>query len=369
VTRSVYAEINPEALQHNIRVIRNSCPDPSTKLLFMIKANAYGHGLGVLLPFIDGVDALGVATISGAIELRQQGYSQLIVLMPGFCDAADLLACITYQVIPVIHSWYQIDLLSQMDQQSRIDCWLKVDTGMSRLGFSCAEFPDALKQLLSFSTVNQDALVIVSHLATADDVDDVRSEEQTRCFEQVTQGLSIQKSLCNSAALFRFPRCHYDWVRPGIALYGISPLIGVSAAELNLRPVMTLKARIIAIRNLCEGEYIGYGGVYQCSRPTRIAVVNIGYGDGYPRNAPQNTPVLVRGVRCPLVGRVSMDMLTIDITHLSDISSEDEVVLWGEGLPVNEVAACIGDLTYEMLAKVTSRVEIKIASSHLSVSS
>ena len=369
MTRSVFAEIDTHALRHNIAVIRYALSNSKTQILFMIKANAYGHGLSVLLPFIDGVDAVGVATVSAAVQLRQQGFSRRIVLMPGFHDSEDLLSCVQHNVTPVVHSGYQIDLLEQWEGSRTIDCWFKVDTGMSRLGFSLTTASAQLQRLRACSVVNEDALVIMSHLATADDETDPLSQVQIERFKAFTHGRDFKKSLCNSAAIFRFKHCHYDWVRPGISLYGVSPLVGVSACELGLRPVMTLKARIIAIRHLSKGDCIGYGGVYQCARPIRVAVVNIGYGDGYPRNAPHGTPVLIHGVRCPIVGRVSMDMLTVDITAIADTTVGDEVILWGGGLPVEEVAGCIGDLTYEMLAQVTSRVEFKIVTDKVAISS
>ena len=358
MSRPAQVRIDFEALRHNFRIARDRAGD--SRVLAVVKANAYGHGLeavaGVLASA--GADALGVASIEEAARLREAGIRDVpVVLLEGCFSPEEHALLARHRFEPVIHSLAQLEAFLASPPEAPVPVWIKLDTGMHRLGLDPEAFRHALDRLQGHPAVAR--LRVLSHLCCADEPERPETARQIARFEALTGGLGLERSLANSAALLCCPEARHDWVRPGILLYGGSPLVGASAASLGLRPVMTLESRLIAIRDLAPGEPVGYGAAWRAERPSRIGVAAIGYGDGYPRHAPEATPVLVEGVRVPLVGRVSMDMITLDLTRHPGARTGDRVVLWGEGLPVEEVAQQAGTINYELLCGVASRVAVR----------
>lgn len=359
------AQIDLDAFANNIEVVRNACPEQA--YLPIIKANGYGHGLeavaGALVANASQTDqsattleGCAIAALSEAQRLREWGWDRPIVLLPGFINTAELDECRRLKVDPVIHSPHQLALLrGNAGGISRV--WLKANTGMNRLGLNTEAWLEALTTL---SAVPNLAVVAMSHLACADELDSPATMKQKSQFDSLLAGVgAIRRTLAASGGILAWPQTHYDIVRPGIMLYGSSPFAGRSAQSLGLLPVMTLKSRLIAINTLDAGDAVGYGGTFVADRPMRIGVVSIGYGDGYPRKAPTDTPVLVETAagmqRTTLKGRVSMDMITIDVTDLPvDVGAS--VVLWGDGLPADEIAQHCATIAYELFCQVTSRV-------------
>ena len=323
----------------------------------MIKANAYGHGL---LPVAKAVaqqtDAFGVARLQEALILRNNGVICPIMVMLGFFDAEELEQMGRHHLTPIIHTSEQIDLLEAAALPQPIQVWLKVDTGMHRMGFTAEEIPIVYRRLQACKQITP-STVLMTHFARADELTEFTTPSQLEAFARFIADEQA-KSSANSAGIMAWPASHHDWVRPGIMLYGVSPFAGRVGKDFDLKPVMTLMARIVAIHDLHAGDAVGYGGAWVCPDERRIAVVAIGYGDGYPRNARNGTPVLVNGVRCSLVGRVSMDLITIDLSCCPEAKLGDPVVLWGEGLPIEEVAACADTIAYELLCQVTPRVAL-----------
>lgn len=355
MSRDVIATISQAALLHNYRFLRAHCPQQS--IWAMIKSNAYGHGMVSVAKTLTGVDAFGIACIEEALTLRAAGIEAPLILMPGFSDATELLECAQADLLPVIHEWSQLDCLRRTPLPKTISAWLKVDTGMHRLGFLPDDFPQAYAQLHEIPSVRQ-PVGLMTHLARADDDDPTSVAAQLAVFKQFTADLPGPKSVANSAAILRYPETHADWIRPGIMLYGVSPFAKMHGTQHGLRPVMTLTAKLIARHQLQPGDAIGYGGTFRCETAMSVGVVAIGYGDGYPWHAKNGTPVLVRGKRCTLAGRVSMDMITIDLSACPDASVGDRVTLWGEGLPVEEVAAHAGTIPYQLFCNLTTRVKV-----------
>jgi alanine racemase len=314
-------------------------------------------------------EALGVARIEEAITLRENGISQPIVVMKGFMTADELQQMVEYRLDAVLHTPSQIDLLEQAsltvrpeevreEPSQRVAVWIKLDTGMHRLGFPPAAIAEVQRRLQGCAHV-QKPLRYMTHFANADDLSSPVTEQQINVFMQTVCKEDAPKSLANSAAIMRWPQTHADWVRPGIMLYGASPFLDTVGSKLGLQPVMTLVSCIIAVQNLRQGDQVGYGGRWTCPEDMPVALVAIGYGDGYPRHARNGTPVLVNGIRCALIGRVSMDLITVDLRNCPHAKLGDRVVLWGEGLPVEEVAECAETIAYEILCHVTARVEFQ----------
>ncbi len=356
-----YAEISHSSFLHNLKAIKQFL-SPCTKILMMCKANGYGHGLLGLLPHLHLGDGVGLASFDFARHLRSQGYQGRIVMMQGFASLTELALCVDLELTVMVHHPHQVQLLSDSVLLRPLDCWFKVNTGMCRLGFEPNDFKEYYLKLQSCMNVNSSSTVLVTHLSSADDADSGVSEKQLALFSRLSSGMSVAKSVCNSAAIFSFPAYQYQWVRPGLALYGVSPFGSSISMPVQLEPVMTLKARVVSLRDVAAGECVGYGAAYQVQKHSKIAVVNIGYGDGYPRSIKSGTPVLIRGKRCPVVGRVSMDMITVDVSGLMSVTLQDEVTLWGRGLPIEEVAESSGCFAYEMLTGVTARVKVEIES-------
>jgi len=352
MTRATRAEINLSALRHNLQVARSHS---QSKQMAIIKANGYGHGIVEVARALSDADGFGVATIGEAITLRESGVYQPILLLEGFNRPQDLLLMYSYKLQSGIHSEEQIKILEQHASKP-VHVWLKVDTGMHRLGFAPEQVSSIHKRLATIDNVQQ-PINLMTHFACADDRQSDYTTQQIKQFSDVTKKFDqAEKSLANSAGILGWPDTHADWVRPGIMLYGGSPFVNGKAAEHDLKPVMTLKSEIIAIHNYKKGDSIGYGQSYTCEADMPVATIAIGYGDGYPRHATSGTPVLINGVQVPLVGRVSMDMITVDLRGYKKAQVGDEVTLWGEGLPVELVAEKAGTISYELFCGVTQRV-------------
>ena len=345
--------IDLSALQHNFEQIKKIVP--TAYVMAMIKANAYGHSLLPVAQALSQADGFGVATIDEAIALRQADIRQPLVVMSGFVDEAELRCMVDNQLTAVIHHSNQIQILQRTTLSSPFSVWLKIDTGMKRLGFLPEEASTAYQALLDHPQVRK-PLVFMTHLACSDQHNHPHTTKQIAQFHQTVASWPGLRSLACSAAILDRPQTHADWVRPGILLYGISPFSDKTGLMFGLKPVMTLTARLISVKEARKGESIGYGDTWICPKDTKIGVVSIGYGDGYPRHAKSGTPVLINAERCALIGRVSMDLITVDLENQPHAKLGDTVVLWGQGLPVEEIAACAGTIGYELVCKITARV-------------
>ncbi|PKH01154.1 alanine racemase [Psychromonas sp. MB-3u-54] len=352
---STRAVINLKALRHNLQILQRTAPQ--SQIIAVIKANAYGHGIVKVAQTLQHVHAFAVARLSEALTLRSTGIHNPIILLGGFFNGSDLTTLAAKDLQCVVHSQEQVAAIMQAKLPVPLKIWLKLDTGMHRLGFHPEQFDAVYKCLMDSENV-QKPIDLLTHFHSADEVNNNATAQQLSIFQQHIQTSSGLKSLANSAAVFAWPETHFDAVRPGIALYGISPFADISARDLQLRPVMTLKSVLIAVRDHKAGENVGYGTHWTARNDTRIGVVAMGYGDGYPRLAPEGTPVLVNGRIVPLVGRVSMDMLTVDLGLGDQDKVGDDVTLWGEGLPAERVAQKIGTIAYELVTKLTSRVTL-----------
>jgi alanine racemase len=326
----------------------------------VIKANAYGHGLVAVARALESTDAFAVARVDEGLTLRLAGINAPTVLLEGVFDREQLDAAAGAHFELVVHTPEQIELLRAAAPGTRFKVWLKLDSGMNRLGFKGAAFGAAHAALSALASV-QSPVNLFTHLASADLPELPTTAEQLALFAAATGSLPGERSLENSAAMLSFPDAQGDWVRPGLLLYGVSPFAGSIGADYGLRPAMTLHSHVIAVKDLSPGERVGYGGDWTASRPTRLAVAAVGYGDGYPRSLGSGAPVLVNGERAGLAGRVSMDMIGIDVTDLTRPAAlGDPVVLWGEGLPVEEIAVWADTIPYELLCGISQRVAVTL---------
>lgn len=353
--RPTCAIIDRAALRHNLSVIRKHVR--RARVIAVIKADAYGHGLLRCAQALSDVDAFAVLELEAAMQLREAGFRQPILLLEGFFSIAELKVLAQYQLSTVIHHQEQLAMLFSYKAIEKLDVFLKINSGMNRLGFRPEQGRTVLDALRQQAFVN--SITLMTHFACADD-----SQERHDIDQQLNRFATLQpqgakrlpRSLANSAAILRYPQTHADWVRPGLLLYGASPLIEKTGNELGLRPVMTLTSQIIAIQHLNPQDRLGYGGQFVADRPMRIGIVAAGYADGYPRHAPTGTPVLVDGQHTRLIGRVSMDMLSVDLSGIEQAKISSPVTLWGEGLPVERVAESAGTISYELLAALSPRV-------------
>jgi len=352
VSRLIRAVIDTGALRHNLEVVHRRAPD--AKVLAVVKANAYGHGLVQTALALPDADAFAVARLEEGAMLRGHGVSHPIVLLEGVFTAGQLREAARHELDLVVHDALQVGLLEAGAGAHRFRLWLKIDTGMNRLGFRASELPEALRRLERLRPAPSE-IRLMTHLARADDSPGMTRDQLER-FGQATRGLAYATSIANSAGVFGGTPVGGEWVRPGLALYGASPFADRTSLELGLRPVMTLAATVIAVRRVPRGETVGYGAAWRAGRDSQVAIVAAGYGDGLPRGLPNGTPVLIDGRRAPLCGRVSMDMLAVDVTDLGPVAVGMPVVLWGEGLPVEEVARWAGTIPYELLCAVSQRV-------------
>lgn len=365
-TRKTRAVIDLSACQHNLQQAKLAAPDSG--LIAVIKANAYGHGMLKIADALKEADMFAVARVDEAVILRESGIKKPILILEGFSSEEELKLASDNDLECVVHHESQIQLLEKSDlnltNDNKISVWLKIDSGMHRLGFVLNEVESAYKRLSLLQKIKQ-PLPIMTHLANADDKNDQTTLTQIKNFNQNIETIkktntelkSIVTSIANSAGILSWPLSHSDWNRPGILLYGASPFINELASQYKLKPVMTLKSQIISIKNLNKGDRVGYAGDYICEKDMRVGIVAIGYGDGYPRHAKTGTPVLINNKRSRLLGRVSMDMICVDLSGFDDTKIYDSVILWGEGLAVEEVAEHASTIAYDLLCGVTKRVE------------
>jgi alanine racemase len=350
--RPTQVRINLAAFKNNLSVVRRYAP--GAKVMAVIKADGYGHGLDLARRGLQEADGYAVMELESAIALRDAGARRPIFLLEGFFAQEEIPLLAEFGLTPVIHCIDQIEELAQTSLPVRLDVFVKINTGMNRLGIRPAQFTNALQALQAVPHVGR--ITLMSHFACADEVDGIN--EPLGRFNELANGLPLPRSLANSAALLADPRTHGDWVRPGIMLYGSSPFADRGFDEFGLQPVMTLESEIIAIQELRAGESTGYGAVFTTQQPKRVGIVACGYADGYPRHAPTGTPVLVNGKLTHTLGRVSMDMLAVDLSGTGSARLGSKVVLWGEGLPVDEVARAAGTISYELLCAVAPRVPV-----------
>lgn len=351
MSRNTVARIDLDALRFNFKLAGEKAG--SARSMAVVKADGYGHGIGaVARALATDTECYAVACIEEALAIRAEGLTHPVVLLEGVHEQPDLKVCLEEGFEPVLHSNVQIDWL--ISEPVRPVIWLKLNTGMNRLGFGSQELTAVMDRLAP-----RDGLVkgLMTHFACADDLDSPETAAQTEVFANFAAAYpDFQRSVANSAAHFRPGQALYEWTRPGIMLYGATPLIGQTGPKLGLRPVMSLESELISVRTLAAGEQVGYGGSWTAEKPTPMGIVSVGYGDGYPRHAGTGTPAWVNGCRVNLIGRVSMDMLAIDLSGVPDARIGDKVELWGAHVGVDEVARHAGTIAYELLTGVTARV-------------
>jgi alanine racemase len=352
VTRPIQACISLGALRHNYRVAKQNAP--RSKILAVVKANAYGHGIDRVARALPKADGFATLELDGAVRLRERGFPGPILLLEGFFDASELPVIASADLAIALHHDDQLRLLETARPEKPLDVYFKINTGMNRLGFPVATARASLERLQASGVAR--SITLMTHFATADGPEGI--EEAMKRFDIATRGIDLPRSLANSAAIFSHPASHADQARLGIALYGATPFSNRTAESLGVHPAMTLSSRLIAIQDLMPGDLVGYGGEFRCSTPMRLGVVACGYADGYPRHAKTGTPVLVEGVVTSLVGRVSMDMVTVDLGPVPQAQLGSPVVMWGEGLPIDEVAMFAGTVGYELMCAVAPRVAV-----------
>jgi len=350
MSRPLVVRIRLDAFRHNYRLAKAA---HGGRALAVVKANAYGHGaVECARAIANEADGFAVAMIEEALTLREAGITAPILLLEGFFDVSELLDIQVHDLWIVVHHLWQVDALMAAHLSRPITVWLKMDSGMHRVGIAPDQYRATYERLKAHPSIAQ--IVLMSHFARADEPESRHMLQQVETFHAAKVGIDAPVSLSNSAAVLGWAGAHADWARPGIMLYGADPFVGktgTSVAE-RLRPVMQLEGGIISVRIISSGEPLGYGGAFVAERPTRVGVVSCGYADGYPRMAPTGTPVAVDGQLTRLIGRVSMDMLTVDLTHLPKADVGSRVELWGDQVPVNEVASRVGTISYELLCNV-----------------
>ncbi|OGT19602.1 MAG: alanine racemase [Gammaproteobacteria bacterium RBG_16_57_12] len=358
MSRKACARIDLKALRHNLAQVRAAAP--GAKVMAVIKANGYGHGLVRMATALQEADGFGVACIEEALQLREAGIKQRILLLEGFFSGDELPLIQRHGLDITVHHEAQIAYLEALPRNNQtqshpLSVWLKIDTGMHRLGISSGKAREAYHRLRRCPFVAED-LRLLTHLACADDPASPVTAQQVATFQQVAGVLDGERSLANSAAILGVRDSHADWVRPGIMLYGVSPFLTGTGEDHGLKPVMTVISELIAVNHFRKGDAVGYGGAWVCPEDMPVGMVAFGYGDGYPRHAREGTPVVVNGKRVPLIGRVSMDMLCVDLRTQPKAAIGDPVQLWGRDLPVEEVASHAGTISYELLCGVSARV-------------
>lgn len=348
------ATLRAGALAHNLRMVRRLAPQ--SRVMAVIKANAYGHDIVPTARALAAADAFAVARLEEALVLRVAGINHRIVLLEGIFSEQELLAAARERLDMVVHAEAQLAMLEAWQGRERLAVWVKLDTGMNRLGFRAEEFHGALSRLQKLKSV--DEIRLMTHLVAADERANPLTSLQLQRFDELTSDLRYERSIANSAGLIAWPQTQQQWVRPGLMLYGISPFEDTTAASLDLRPVMSLTTELIARRLVKAGESVGYGATWKAARDLPIGIIAVGYGDGYPRAVPNGTPVFIAGRTVPIVGRVSMDMIAIDLSQVPDTQIGERVVLWGDELPVEQIAACAGTIPYELVCGLSQRVAV-----------
>lgn len=360
--RPTFANININAFAHNLLQCKKIAP--RSKMVAVVKANAYGHQVEHFVPqLMEGADLVAVCSIDEALHLRHLGYSKSILILEGFYQTEELQIIEQSCFIPVIHHQEQLQMLSKAKLEKPIAVWFKINSGMNRLGFAAHKAREAWLHLINLPAI-QKWPVIMTHFACADTPHHPLTLEQMKVFATFDD-LPGERSLCNSAGVFAWPQAHQHWIRPGLALYGASPFHGKSAKDLNLKPVMQIHTKIIAIQECQMGDSIGYGAEFICPHPMRIGVIAYGYADGYPQSAPAGTPVLVENQKSQIVGKVSMDRMTIDITHIMQAEIGSSVTLWGDPaglLSIENIAAYLHSSSYELFCQVNRRMVFEIIS-------
>ncbi len=346
------ATIDAGALRHNLAAVRRFAP--ASKVLAVIKANAYGHGIVPVAHALDSADGFGVARIGEGMALRAGGVTRPIVLLEGVFSTDELQQAATANFELVVHSLAQVEQLEQAGVSHRFDVWLKLNTGMNRLGVTPAEFDEVRRRLQACAAVGR--IRLMTHLFGAEEAGGVGTRQQIGDFLAMTAGMNLDRSVANSAGLIAWPEARTEWVRPGLMLYGISPIPGQDADQLGLRPAMTLTTQLIAVRRVTRGEGVGYNAIWRAPKDSLIGIAAIGYGDGYARNVRSGAPVLVDGHPATVAGRVSMDMTAIDVTDVPNAKIGDSVVLWGEGVPADRVATYADTIAYELVCGIAQRV-------------
>ena len=351
MARPIRATISGEALRHNYGVARRAAS--RSRVIAVVKANGYGHGLERVARALPDADGFGLIEPEYAVRLREGGFAREILLLEGFFEANELPVLAAKGIATAVHSEEQLRHLEAF-RGPALDTYLKINTGMNRLGFTPSVARSALARLQACPAVK--SVTLMTHFATSDGPEGIA--EATRRFDLAFAGVDLPRSLANSAAIFAHPHAHANAVREGIALYGATPFADRSAESLGLKPAMTLTSELIAVQDLAAGETIGYGATYRVAGAMRVGVVACGYADGYPRHAPSGTPVVVGGVRTKTAGRVSMDMITVDLTPVPQARVGTPVVLWGEGLPIDDVATAAGTVGYELMCALAPRVAV-----------
>jgi alanine racemase len=349
----IRAIIDTSALRSNLRRIKAKAP--GSRVMAVVKANAYGHGLVPTALALPEADAFAVARLEEGIALRDAGIRQEIVLLAGVFSPEQLEEAARHRFEIVVHDPLQVALLERFAGEHRFALWLKVDTGMNRLGFRPEELGAVLARVRALATPPAEVR-LMTHLARADERDCPMTPAQLERFRSLTDGLGLVRSIGNSAGILGWEGACGDWIRPGLALYGISPFPGEPGTNFGLIPVMTLASTVVTVRRVPRGETVGYGGAWTAARDSRIAIVAGGYGDGLLRSLTTGAPVMVNGRRVPLVGRVAMDMIAVDVTELPEVDVGTRCVLWGRGLEVSELAGHAGTVAYELLCGVRARV-------------
>ncbi len=356
MSRNTIARISLAAVRHNLARIRLLAPH--SEVCCVVKADAYGHGLARICDALSEANVLAVATTGEAAKCRNSGWAGRLLLLEGPSNVAEFEEMVALDAETVVHHETQLQLLRQRKKDVHRALWLKIDTGMHRLGFPAADARSVHAELEKLRS--KEPTILMTHFACADDATNPMTLQQIQRFDLAISSLAGASSLANSAGMVNFPESQRDYVRPGIMIYGISPCLKKTAEDIGLKPVMTLQCELIAINKVCAGESVGYGAAYTCPESTRIGIAAIGYGDGYPRHARNGTPVLVNGRMASVVGHVSMDMLAIDLSGHDNAGVGDPVTLWGEGLPIECVAPWADSIPYELICGVTARVQARI---------
>lgn len=352
MARPARVVIDLAAARSNLALVRRLAPH--SRVMAVVKADAYGHGLVRMARAFAGADAFGVACVEEAMGLRDAGVAAPIVLLEGAFCAGEIATIRQARLETVVHRPDQIEMLARAGGGEPVRVWVKVDSGMHRLGFAPAQVPAVAARLCALPAVAR-PLRFMTQLASAYTPGAPSVAAQLQNYDRATAGSEGEHSIANSAGIAAWPDTHRDWVRPGLMLYGGAPLAGRSAADLGLQAVMTLRSELIAVKHVAAGARIGYGGTWTCPQAMPIGIVAMGYGDGYPRHAPSGTPALVNGTRVPIIGKSSMDMLCVDLRACPAAVVGDPVVLWGADLAVDEIAAGAGTVAYELMCGVQAR--------------
>ena len=354
--RPIRATVSLSALRYNYGAAKLAAP--ASRVYAVVKANAYGHGIERVTRALGKADGFATVELDGAVATRERGFAGPILLLEGFFESNELAVIAACDLTIVLHGEEQLRMLEEARLAKPIDVFFKINTGMNRLGFPADTTRSQVERLQRSKAAK--SITLMTHFATSEAPDGIA--EAMRRFHEATQGLDLPRSLANTAAIFAHPESHADVVRLGIGLYGATPFADRSAESLGVKPAMTLASRLIAIQWLEAGSTVGYGATFRADQPMRIGVVACGYADGYPRHAPSGTPILVGGVRTRTVGRASMDMITVDLTDVPKARVGTPVTLWGEGLPIDEVATSAGTVGYELMCALTARVPLSEAS-------